>query len=414
MSEAEPKSPAPAAGGGSRGKGEKPAARPRGEASGQAGGSGTAPSAAPPGPAPGSGPLVLALLALVLAIAVAVAAFFTWQEVNRLAATRLQDLQQAETRTAGLEGRLQDTAHRLDGIQGELDRALDTARGEQQAALERLAQTQLAVERSVAQLRAQMGRSQDGWLLAEVEYLLRIANQRLQLQRDVGTALAALQAADARLHDLSDPGYLAVREALAGEMDALQAVPRVDRGGLALKLASLEARVEQLRAAGARDLSAAGRAGEPRSSLTAADWREVPGIVWEAVRRLLVVRTHAEPATPMLPPEQEYFLDQNLRLALATARLALLQADAEQYRVSLETAQRWLARHFDAAHPATASMSNELFHLQQQDIRPALPDISASLRLLRQRLPDPAPTPEVPAEVPEAADGAAVPGDAQP
>jgi uroporphyrin-III C-methyltransferase len=340
---------------------------------------------------PGRPALVLALLALVLAIAVAVAAFFTWREVDRLAGSRAQELQQAEARSAGLESRLDDTARRIDGIQAEVGRELDTARRQQQAALDRQEQTQQAVERSVSQLRAQMGRSQDGWLLAEVEYLLRIANQRVQLQRDVATALAALEAADARLHELSDPGYLAVREALAAEIGQLKAVPAVDTGGLALKLASLEARVAELQPAGARYVPARDRNGEPGASLAASDWREVPGIVWQAIRRLLVVRSHQEPATPMLPPEQEYFLDQNLRLALEAARVALLRSDAEQYRASLETAQRWLVQHYDGEHPATASLGNELHHLLQQDIRPALPDISGSLRLLRQRLPAPEP-----------------------
>ena len=341
--------------------------------------------------------LVLAILATILAIAVAVTAFFTWREVDRLAGSRALEQQQAEARSAGLEGRLLETARRIDGIQAEVDRELDAAQRQQQAALERLEQTQQAVERSVSQLRAQMGRSQDGWLLAEVEYLLRIANQRLQLQRDAGTALAALQAADERLHDLSDPGYLAVREALAQEIAQLTSVPTLDLGGLALKLASLEERVDELRPAGARYIPASERQGEPRANLAASDWREVPGLVWDAIRRLLVVRTHQEPATPMLPPEQEYFLDQNLRLALGAARLALLRGEAEQYRSSLETARRWLEQHYDGEHPATVSMSNELFHLQQQDIRPALPDISGSLRLLRQRLPAIAPAPEPPA-----------------
>ena len=419
MSEAEQKTPAPETPkpkGGAEGKGGESRSR-RGQRARGGGGTG---QGAPPGPPPGKGrddtrsgagraPLVLALVALVLAIAVLVGAFFTWQEVDRLAELRAQDRQQTDARDNALETRLGDLARRMDGIQGEVDRDLDGARREQQAALERLRQTQEAVERSVSQLRAQMGRSQDGWLLAEVEYLLRIANQRLQLQRDPGTALAALGAADERLHDLADPGFLAVREALAREMAALRAVPAVDLGGLALRLGSLEARVEDLRPAGARYLPARERHGEPGAQLTAADWREVPRIVWQAVRRLLVVRTHDEPTTPMLPPEQEFFLDLNLRLALEAARLALLRDDDRQYRASLEMARGWLERHYDTEHPATASMANELHHLLRQDVRPELPDISGSLRLLRQRLPDPAGPAR---ETPPAADEAPV--DARP
>ncbi|HEY9150407.1 MAG: uroporphyrinogen-III C-methyltransferase [Gammaproteobacteria bacterium] len=413
MSEPEQKAPAPdekpKPKGGSGGKGGGGPGRPP-----QPGGAGNKASQREPG-SPGRAPLLLALAALVLAIALAVAGFFIWHDLDRLAGARLQDQQQVEARATGLEGRLDDMARRMDGIQGEVERQLDAARREQQAALERLQQTQQAVERSVSQLRAQLGRGQDGWLLAEVEYLLRIANQRLQLQRDVGTALAALRAADARLHDLSDPGYLAVREALAREMTELQAVPVPDTGGLALKLASLEGRVDELRPAGARYLSAEERAGEARDPLTARDWREIPGIVWQAVRRLLVVRSHQEPATPMLPPEQEYFLVQNLRLALETARLALLQAEAQQYRTSLEMARDWLERHFDADHPATASMANELHHLLRQEIRPELPDISTSLRLLRQRLPDPAgPAVDEPVAPGATVDESATPVEAQP
>ncbi|MCA1805441.1 MAG: uroporphyrinogen-III C-methyltransferase, partial [Xanthomonadaceae bacterium] len=156
--------------------------------------------------------------------------------------------------------------------------------------------------------------------------------------------------------------------------------------------------------------------GETGDTLTAGDWREIPGIVWQALRRLLVVRSHQEPATPMLPPEQECFLVQNLRLALETARLALLQADPQQYRTSLEMARAWLERHFDADHPATASMTNELHHLLRQEIRPELPDISTSLRLLRQRLPDPAgPAVEDALDAPAAPAGEpAAPVEAQP
>ncbi len=331
-------------------------------------------------------PLILALVAIVVAVGMAVTAYFTWREVARLADGQQQGQQQLVSRSEGVEARLQDTARRMDGIQAEVDRSLNEARREQRSEMKNLQAQQQAVEDSVALIRAQMGRSQDGWLLAEVEYLLRIGNQRLQLQRDVPTALAALMAADERLQGLADPGYLPVRKALAQEMEALRSAPPVDMSGVALKLATLGNRVDDLPLAGARYVPADERMGERPAAGVAEDWREVPKLIWGSVKDLVAIRNASNPATPMLPPEQQYFLQQNLRLVLESARLALLQSDPDNYRVSLETARRWVLAHFDQDDAATMSMRDELDALLQKDIRPQLPDISASLRLLRQHL----------------------------
>ncbi|RRQ21865.1 hypothetical protein D6C00_07845 [Thiohalobacter thiocyanaticus] len=81
-----------------------------------------------------------------------------------------------------------------------------------------------AMERAFGVLRAQVGRSQEAWVLAEAEYLLHVANQRLQLARDVDTALAALATADQRLQELANAAYLPVREQISRELGALRSV----------------------------------------------------------------------------------------------------------------------------------------------------------------------------------------------
>ena len=84
----------------------------------------------------------------------------------------------------------------------------------------------------------------------------------------------------------------------------------------------------------------------------------------------------------MLVPEQRYFLYQNLRLQLESARLALLNADASSYKHSLQTAVSWLERYF--AGDERDAMLNTLNALQQQQIEIAIPDISASLNWLKE------------------------------
>jgi uroporphyrin-3 C-methyltransferase len=88
----------------------------------------------------------------------------------------------------------------------------------------------------------------------------------------------------------------------------------------------------------------------------------------------------------MLPPEREYFLRENLRLQLAAARLALLRTDQAQYRAALQTAQQWLARYFDRQNAGVQQLLGRLQELAAVDIAPVMPDVSASLRLLRQQM----------------------------
>jgi uroporphyrin-3 C-methyltransferase len=88
----------------------------------------------------------------------------------------------------------------------------------------------------------------------------------------------------------------------------------------------------------------------------------------------------------MLPPEREYFLRENLRLQLGAARLALLRDDAVQYRATLTTAQDWLEVYFAADSEKVRDLVTRLGELAAVDISPQLPDISASIRLLRQQL----------------------------
>jgi uroporphyrin-3 C-methyltransferase len=87
----------------------------------------------------------------------------------------------------------------------------------------------------------------------------------------------------------------------------------------------------------------------------------------------------------MLAPEQQFFLYENLRLYLESARLAVARADRELYRDSLNTVGSWLSTHFDNADPLTKSTRSAVNELMRIDIRPMLPDISASLRSLQVR-----------------------------
>lgn len=226
-----------------------------------------------------------------------------------------------------------------------------------------------------------LGRKRSDWALAETEQLLLIANYRLQLARDVETAVAALRAADGQLQKLADPSLLPVRKLIAGEITALQGLDRADVPGIALRLGSMASTLEQLPLhVERRFVTAAPVTGAVTTESTSLDtlrqmWRDLLG--------LIRIRETTKGQKPLLPPEQDYFLRENLRLMLYGAQLAVLQGDTGTYTQNISSARRWIGDYFDTETQVVTNMQEELQALLDEKITVELPDVSASLGALR-------------------------------
>ncbi|WP_438971245.1 uroporphyrinogen-III C-methyltransferase [Methylophaga sp.] len=219
------------------------------------------------------------------------------------------------------------------------------------------------------------------WALQEIEYLLNIANQRALLAHDVQGAQQALEMADQQLENLSDYRLHPLRALIAEDMMALDALANVDISGMAIQLQTAANRINTLRVAKGPEVTAneAMTMDEPVADAT---WKQAVNDVWQQIRSLVVIRHDQSGESAVLVPEQRYFLYQNLRLQLESARLALLNADTASYKHSLETAIAWLERYFTGDE--RDAMLGTLEQLQQTQINIAIPDISASLNWLKE------------------------------
>ncbi|MCH6582465.1 MAG: uroporphyrinogen-III C-methyltransferase [Proteobacteria bacterium] len=226
-----------------------------------------------------------------------------------------------------------------------------------------------------------LGRKRDDWALAETEQLLLIANYRLQLARDVETAVAALRAADGQLQKLADPSLLPTRKLIADEITALQRLDRADIPGIALRLGSMASTLEQLPLhVERRFATAAPVTGVATTESTSLDTLQQ---MWRDFLGLIRIRKTTEGQKPLLPPEQDYFLRENLRLMLYGAQLAMLQGDTGTYTQNLKSARRWIGDYFDTETQVVTNMQEELQALLDEKIVVELPDVSASLGALR-------------------------------
>lgn len=259
-------------------------------------------------------------------------------------------------------------------------------RQNQQAALSQTAsELQLNINSHARRLRELSTTSRADWLLAEAEYLIRLANQRLITERNTKNATALLITADEILRDLDEVDLLAVREALAKSITALRMAPSVDREGLYLKLNALSEQLVRLPLI-APELLEGDRVTVETESVTDDSWRGrlLKGFYQavDGVSELIRVRRRNAPLEPLLSPEENQFLRHNLGMMLEQAQLALLREEQAVYQASLAKAKKWLGDYFELNEGAS-QLVEQLSQLEQQNVVQQLPDISGGLEALK-------------------------------
>lgn len=227
----------------------------------------------------------------------------------------------------------------------------------------------------------ELSRNRDEWVLAEIEQILLTASQQLQLAGDAKAALVALQTADGRLQRHDKPQFIALRKAINQDIQRLQALPLVDVAGYTLKLDGLTAAIDDLplligeEVPQERPLSKA----RPDDNL----WTKLTREIWYDVKQLVRVQNMENPEAPLLPPSQAYFLRENLKLRLLSARLAVLRHDEAGYKADLKVAEEWLRRYFDLKSKKVKTALANVKLLASSPVAIELPDISASLGAAR-------------------------------
>jgi len=266
-------------------------------------------------------------------------------------------------------------------LQTELDR-LEREIEERGDLVESLPPRMRSLEETVAGLQGVSIEARNTYLVAEAEYYMQIANAQLQLAGNPHLASLALGQADDRLLQLADPALTSVRRALSNEIAALDAMEKPDLAGATLTLGSLSRVVDTLPL---RTVDGTGGADDSLANDT-----DGSGIsrAWNSVRDafsgLVKVTPPADERAPLLMPEAEPLIRSNVSLMLQAARLALLRGEQAIFEQSLDDADAWLSSYFDADSTQVESARETIAEIRSDYATTTPPDISESLRLLRQ------------------------------
>ena len=343
---------------------------------------------------------ITGIVAIVLSLAAlaAVALLFTRQEPQAERDTNFVRPGELDA----LRGQVDSLSDSFDLLEGTID-GLSSLDDESAAARQRLQDTiareirelerQLAsyeslptrvgnLENAVSAIQGLESGARDTLLLAEAEYYLQTANTILAFAGNVELAKTALGMADDRLVSIGNPALSNIRQAISDEVAELDGIPIVDIESNAILLSSLARLADSLPI---RTLDGPDQAGsEPESNQEPGAAGRAWSAIKEAVGDVVKVTPPGGEDTPLLIPGSEPLIRSNLSLQLQAARLALLTGEQAIFEQSLDDADAWLVQYFDDSSLQVQSARETLAEVRRVRLEPRLPDISESLRLLRQ------------------------------
>ncbi|MDE1340384.1 uroporphyrinogen-III C-methyltransferase [Vibrio aestuarianus] len=236
-----------------------------------------------------------------------------------------------------------------------------------------LAQQQKSIESLQLAVADIKGRRPNDWLLAEADYLVKLAGRKLFLEHDVVSATQLMESADQRIAALNDPSLVPLRKAMANDITKLKVIPLVDREGLVLRLTSLQQQVDALPLANAI-LPEAQQEPVAHVSENINDWQNnLLTSLKEFSENFITFRTRDGNAVPLLSPQQHFYLKENLKAKLETAIKAVYVEQQEIYTTALTTADKWSATFFNQNDNAVKQFNDTVLQLSKQNIQVEYP-----------------------------------------
>ncbi|MEF2524013.1 uroporphyrinogen-III C-methyltransferase [Vibrio mimicus] len=306
----------------------------------------------------------LASVALLLVLALGAGFAYVHQQQKAQFNAQLQAVRAElnQTREA-LNEQLKQTVASATSQATEITHRAETVLEQQQKSIESL---QLAV----ADIK---GRRPNDWLLAEADYLVKLAGRKLFLEHDVETATQLMESADQRIAALNDPSLTPLRKAMANDITTLKNIPLVDRDGLVLRLISLQQQVDSLPLANA--ILPEDQPQETQAvSENINDWQtNLKNSLNAFVDNFITFRSRDGNVIPLLSPTQHFYLKENLQAKLETAIKGVYTEQQTLYVTSLTTAEQWSTSFFNAGDKAVQTFNAELAQLAKQQVQVKYP-----------------------------------------
>lgn len=244
------------------------------------------------------------------------------------------------------------------------------------------------IESTDEHLRHIDGSDRKFWVLSEIDYLLRLANQRLLTIKDIRVAIRLLYEVENLIQKLDDQSLLGIRHSLKNDTMKLKSYEHVDIEGIWLRLNVLITKTASLSTLPDAGFTVAELKKNSVSALENKTWTEkiIPTLWkgWHVFKDQFRLRTDHNQAFDVLPAaKEEIYLKLALRMMLEQAQIALLQGHAKIYMTSLDNTKKWLQDWFSVSGNETLAVYQELGSLRQMSILEEAPNLNNTIKMLR-------------------------------
>jgi uroporphyrin-3 C-methyltransferase len=230
----------------------------------------------------------------------------------------------------------------------------------------------------------QLAEDREETVLAEVEQLVTIANQQLQLSNNIKAALLAMHAAEKHLEPIHLPRANQLREVIGNDIQMLREYPQTDMLEVSADLDRLTMLCTNLPLISERKNNI-----DPVDTKQNLDevtkfgkMQRFAHAVWVDMKQLVTIERMDKPEPPLLTASHSFYLRENLKLRLITARIAFLQHDETSYNADLSTVKDWLNRYFDTKHPNAENALTIIAALQANKIAIEMPQLKESIEAI--------------------------------
>ena len=314
-----------------------------------------------------------------IAIAIAIAAGIGLYGLNKQQASRQNETtSELSSQVAALQKAQESQKSELEGIIKQQADQLNEAKRQQETLAKQLDE----VQQKVAVI---SGSDAKTWLLAQADFLVKLAGRKLWSDQDVTTAAALLKSADASLADMNDPSLIGARRAITDDIATLSAVNQVDYDGMILKVNQLANQIDNLRLADNNDDDSPMDSDSDELSSSISEWRINLQKSWQNfMDSFITVRRRDETAVPLLAPNQDIYLRENIRSRLLVAAQAVPRHQEETWKQSLDNVSTWVRAYYDTDDATTKAFLDEVDKLSQQSITMTVPETLQSQALLEK------------------------------
>ncbi|WP_372748076.1 uroporphyrinogen-III C-methyltransferase [Litorivivens sp.] len=253
---------------------------------------------------------------------------------------------------------------------------------------QRLNQTAVQLTATQERLNEAVRLNRDDWILAEAEYLLRLAHQRAQLGGDLTPVNDLLLDVQRKLRTTQDSRTDAVLTVLARDLEHVKDILAFDVGALQDELDSINAAAIALQPLADRKVRAKPIAPAPEPPPELA-WDTVWPIIKYGFARaaekldsyIRVSDRDASYQESVIAGGQRELFQENLQLMFEQAQWALTSGNQDLFRKALARCSDWLRRYYRNGEAEQAVLA-DIEHLSQKTIRPANPPLTASIAAL--------------------------------